>query len=74
MSRFDYVKYDEPSQVQQAQMKQAFEDMELLILGLGQNRSQSLALTKLEECYMWVGKTIRDSQNEREVNLTYGKP
>ena len=74
MDRFDYVEFDEKSKVQQAQMKQAFQDMDILIQNLGSNRSQSLALTKLEECYMWVGKTIRDSQNEREVNKMYGKP
>ena len=28
-------------------------------------RTVALALTKLEECYMWIGKAIRDDQIER---------
>ena len=28
------------------------------------SREASLAITKLEECYMWIGKAIRNSQVE----------
>lgn len=27
--------------------------------------TKSLAITKLEECYMWIGKAIRDEQIAR---------
>lgn len=28
-------------------------------------RAKALALTKLEECYMWIGKGVRDDQIKR---------
>lgn len=28
-------------------------------------RAKALAITKLEEAYMWVGKALRDEQQER---------
>ena len=64
--RFDYVKFDEESTRKQ-------EDFKLQCIGLEGNiedelkpgRARSLALTKLEEMYMWFGKAIRDEQVER---------
>jgi hypothetical protein len=32
------------------------------------SRAKSLALTKLEECYMWIGKMIRDEQIAEDNN------
>lgn len=32
---------------------------------MGAHRAKALALTKLEEVYMWIGKAIRDDQIER---------
>lgn len=63
MSRFDYVKYDEKAQLQQAKIKAAAEQMERLIeehVMPGQHKQKSLQ--HLEECYMWCGKGIRDEQ------------
>lgn len=63
MNRFDYVKYDEEAAFKQAIIKDAFSLLaELLEKQLGPGRATSLALTKLEESYMWVGKQIRDEQ------------
>jgi hypothetical protein len=62
MSRFDYVKYDEETQKLQADFKRMFELVAAPIEQLPQGRPQSIALTKLEECYMWVGKALRDMQ------------
>ena len=39
--------------------------MEENITKLYNGRSASLALTKLEEAYMWIGKQIRDDQIAR---------
>lgn len=65
MSRFDYVKYDEKAQKVQELFKHQVEvlefNMKLIVCG----RAQSLALTKLEEFYMWIGKAIRDDQIAR---------
>lgn len=65
MSRFDYVKYDEVAINEQAFMKDQVEFMERRIETLKSPRAKALALTKLEECYMWIGKAIRDDQIAR---------
>jgi hypothetical protein len=65
MSRFDYVKYDEQAAVTQAHFKNIFESAEQFIDRLKDGRAKSLAMTKLEEAYMWVGKAIRDEQIAR---------
>lgn len=63
MSRFDYVKYDEKAQLQQAKIKAAAEQMERLIEEhvMPGNKKHD-ALRALEHCYMWCGKGIRDEQ------------
>lgn len=66
MSRFDYVKYDEESVRHQDQAKRQHDDIRAFIeTNLKPGRAASLAMTKLEECYMWVGKAIRDDQIAR---------
>lgn len=66
MSRFDYVGYDEQAQADQKQFKETCTLVELNIENrLKSPRSKALALTKLEEVYMWIGKAIRDDQIAR---------
>lgn len=65
MGTFDYVRYDDKAAAQQAVFKTSMEQMEGMIATLQPGRARSLALTKLEEAYMWVGKQIRDEQIER---------
>lgn len=76
MSRFDYVKYDGTASCFQQNAKEKFGELEGLIEMIKNNsvprnsqvvtaRSAAMALTKLEECYMWVGKAIRDEQMAR---------
>ena len=60
--RFSYIKYDHEHTELQESAKTRFEEMEKMIEALPKGRATSLALTKLEECYMWVGKALRDSQ------------
>lgn len=62
MSRFDYVKYDEQSVATQEVIKKAFTDIEFALSNIADGRAKSLALTKIEEAYMWCGKGIRDQQ------------
>jgi hypothetical protein len=63
MSRFDYVRYDESAFALQADFKHSVETLERHIEhGLKSPRAKALALTKLEEVYMWIGKAIRDDQ------------
>lgn len=66
MSRFDYVKYDDKAITQQDGFKKLVSEIEAYIEGsLGSPRAKALALTKLEETYMWIGKAIRDDQIAR---------
>lgn len=66
MSRFDYVKYDEQADEVQKTFKIRVSQLEECIDGILKSpRAKALALTKLEEVYMWVGKAIRDDQIAR---------
>lgn len=69
MSRTDYVEYDEKAKAIQAAFKN---DVDFLLgmieINLKSPRAKALALTKLEECYMWIGKAIRDDQLARIEN------
>jgi hypothetical protein len=66
MSRFDYVKYDDLAVTTQALFKTAFEELENQVVNcLGNPRTKTLIMQKLEEAYMWVGKAIRDDQLDR---------
>lgn len=66
MKRFDYVKYDNQALTAQEAFKKHAQEMEAGIeLLVKSPRAKALALTKLEECYMWIGKAIRDDQIER---------
>lgn len=63
MKRFDYVKYDSISAVTQKTGKELMEKVEAFINGSIQcPRAKELALEKLEETYMWIGKGVRNDQ------------
>jgi hypothetical protein len=58
----------------QAQAKELVMKLETMVGGIGYAqgvltdscaRSKAQAITKLEECYMWIGKAIRDDQIAR---------
>lgn len=73
--RFDYVKYDATAVETQELFKNAIEEITADIdFQLTSPRAKALALTKLEEAYMWIGKAIRDDQVARngivELNET----
>lgn len=64
--RFDYVKYDQTAIDDQNVFKElclAIEDT--IACRLNPGRYTSLAITTLEEFYMWIGKQIRDDQIAR---------
>lgn len=67
--RFNYVRYDLISVHQQEKAKDLCEQLEAHIDSIkatsNDSRPISLALTALEETYMWIGKAIRDNQVER---------
>lgn len=70
MSRFDYVAYDSEASHHQQNFKDDVQTLEHHINMLQSPRAKALALTKLEECYMWIGKAIRDDQIERKGSAT----
>lgn len=77
-SRFDYVKYDDTAVLLQDRFKKIVQELEADIGTIGAEsinkappgypsvgslaRSKAMAMTCLEEFYMWVGKAIRDDQ------------
>lgn len=65
MSRFDYVQYDAQAQEQQIQCKVAATMLENKIDEYLTGAAKQNALRSLEECYMWIGKGIRDEQIKR---------
>jgi hypothetical protein len=65
--RFSYVDYDDASARKSGELRDAVQQVEALLLGLPESRERSLALTKLEEAFMWTGKAIRNQQLEREA-------
>ncbi len=65
-SRFDYVAYDNLAGNCQGTAKTLVTGLEHFIEdSLRSPRAKALALTKLEEVYMWIGKAIRDDQVTR---------
>lgn len=67
-NRFDYVEYDAGGISEQALAKSQVQTLEKIIIMQGDGLAQSIALTKLEECYMWIGMAIRDNQIKRNAN------
>jgi hypothetical protein len=64
--RFDYVAYDFDAASTQASFKRVCESLEQDInANLTAPDYKTLALRKLEECYMYIGKAIRDDQVAR---------
>jgi hypothetical protein len=64
--RFDYIEYDLVSKLQSNKLREAVEELERRVLEmLKDSRPRSIALTKLEETYMWIGKALRDQQLAR---------
>lgn len=64
-TRFDYIKYDDRAFQFQALCKTHMCVIELFLNNLPDSREKSLAITRLEEAYMWVGKAIREDQIQR---------
>lgn len=66
MSRFDHIELSGIAGLKVSEFKAEFIKLEAMMAGLMVGRSLSTAITKLEECSMWVGKAIRDEQLQRD--------
>lgn len=75
-SRFNHIQYDIKAQDDQGKARYLASSLETFIVNIGimQNklpsvncsRAKSLAITKLEECYMWIGKALKEDQLDRQ--------
>jgi hypothetical protein len=66
MNRFDYLKFDPHATNIHVAVKSKFEGLAETLEALPDGRAKSLALTKLEEAFMWAGKAVRDDQVSRQ--------
>ena len=61
--RFEFVQYDDTHKAKHGLFLETFAKLEAqMARELIDGSAKSLALTSLEESFMWVGKAIRDSQ------------
>lgn len=65
MSRFDSIAFDIQSEEAYEIFKKKYEDLGSLIEMTASDRAAALALTSLEESFMWLGKSIRNWQLSR---------
>ena len=67
--RFDNVKYDEITSVKHYMLKKMFEEIEAYAdLNIITGRSKAMFMTKLEECFMWAGKSLKEDQEDIDKN------
>lgn len=70
--RFDYVSYTDKSQELSNQFKRICLTMEGGMELLNPSREKSLAIAKLEECFMWLGKAIKvDQERDKDTAWSY---
>lgn len=63
MKTFENIKYSETTKVKFETLKEKFEECESLINQyISDCREKSLAITNLEQSFMWVSKALRNSQ------------
>lgn len=65
MNRFEYVPFDLIAIKKHARGKLASQDFEAALADLPNGREKSLALTKIEEAFMWFGKAVREELTAR---------
>lgn len=64
-TRFDYVAWDEKAQNLCDSLKSQCLCIEAMINPMADSREKSMAITKLEETFMWIGKAIRSDLIKR---------
>lgn len=63
--RYGYIAYDDKSKQLSAYIQGHLLTVESFLSNLPNTREKALAMTKLEEAFMWVGKAIKADQIER---------
>ncbi len=67
MSAFDYERLDDESMQIVSDMRNLCQDLaELIEASTKMGRERALALTKLEEAFMWMGKAVRNDYLARQ--------
>jgi hypothetical protein len=68
------VAFDETAEAKHREAAEMCVALRNFIGSLAQSRAQALAITKLEECFMWIGAALRDDQIKRQANQTEPSP
>lgn len=71
MNKFAYVKYDDVTSAKSAMFKKMVEDLQQQIELLGAGREQQTASYKLEECFMWIGKALKEEQIRKDGTIKH---
>lgn len=72
--RLGSISYDDTAQAKHQQAAEICISLGDLLSELAQSRAQALAITKLEECFMWLGAALRDDQIRREHHAQPDSP
>jgi len=62
MNRFESLRFDSHHEGLANRASMLAQEVERFISELKPGRSSAMAVTKLEECHVWMGKAIRDDQ------------
>lgn len=71
-TRFDYVAWDDKAQNYCDALKSLCLTIEASINPMIDSREKSMAITKLEETFMWIGKAIRSDLIKRTAAANLG--
>lgn len=72
-TRFDYVGWDEKAQNLSDSLKSQCLCIEAMINPMADSREKSMAITKLEETFMWIGKAVRSDLLKRKASTDGSK-
>ena len=62
--RFEFSRFDASSLAALAELRERFQRLGRQIECIGPGRPTNLAMSKLEECYMWTVKAVTDAQRK----------
>lgn len=70
--RFSYVKYDSEISAKSEMFKVLCEQLDqAMVDNLPHGRERNLAHTYLEQVFMWIGKSLRDMQIEKDGQVNH---
>lgn len=67
MTRFGHVQFDDENKNLSKACREGCITLEAQLEKLPVSRERSIAFTKLEECFMWVNKALREKQIDKQL-------